>query len=150
MLATGAMEVRFKKNDAIKFTWTMPANEDGLRQLYRIVSMSPPEATGQFVADRFKLIDTPSYRDYFTRMFKGDAQRYMNQATLTKSELARITQQVVLLYGAQDRPVPFTEAAVPLANAIPQADLMRLANCGHTPSLDQPEKFLNIARSLFG
>ena len=150
VLATGAMGARFKKNDAIKFAWTMPANEDGLRQLYRIVSMSPPEATEQFVADRFKLIDTPSYRDYFTRMFKGDAQRYMNQATLTKSELARITQQVVLLYGAQDRPVPFTEAAIPLANAIPQADLIRLANCGHTPSLDQPEKFLSVARSLFG
>ena len=150
VLATGAMGARFKKNDAITFAWTMPDSEQGLRELYKIVSTSPPQATEQFVADRFKLINTPGYRDYFTRMFKGDAQRYMNQATLTKSELARITQQVVLLYGAQDRPVPFTQAAVPLANAIPQADLIRLANCGHAPSLDQPEKFLSVVRSLFG
>ena len=150
VLATGAMGARYRKNDAIKFAWTMPVNEDGLRELYRIVSTSPPAATEPFVVDRFNLINTPSYRDYFTRMFKGDVQRYMNQASLTKAELARIKQQVVLLYGAQDRPVPFAEAAVPLADAIPQADLIRLANCGHTPSLDQPEKFLATVRSLFG
>ena len=149
VLATGAMGGRYKKNDAVKFAWTMPKNEDGLRQLYKIVSTSPPEATEHFVSARFALIDTPAYRNYFTRMFKGDIQRYINQATLTKQELGRIKQQVVLLYGANDRPVPFLTAALPLARAIPQADLIRLANCGHTPSLDQPEKFLSVARSLF-
>ena len=59
VLATGAMGARYRKNDAIKFAWTMPVNEDGLRELYRIVSTSPPAATEPFVVDRFNLINTP-------------------------------------------------------------------------------------------
>ena len=150
VMTTGAMGARFRTNAAIELAWSMPKSEADLRRLYRQVSMLPARATDPFVPDRFKLVNSPGYRDYFTAMFAGDKQLYIDRATLTRAELKRIRAQVRLLHGANDRPVPYAQAAVPLADAIPQADLVRLANCGHTPALDQPAKFLAYARGFFG
>ena len=150
VLTTGASGVKFKLNKAIDFAWSMPRRASDLARLYTLVSVAPASETAGFAKERFKLVDTPEYRRYFTRMFKGDRQRYMDMMVLTKAELKRLKCQVTIVHGAQDQPVPFRQTAVKLAEAIPQADLIRLANCGHTPAVDQPDKMLDIARSFFG
>jgi 2-hydroxymuconate-semialdehyde hydrolase len=150
VMTTGAMGARFRANAAIKLAWSMPKSEADLRRLYRQVSMLPASATDPFVPDRFRIVSAPGYRDYFAAMFAGDKQRYIDRATLKPAELERIRARVLMLHGANDRPVPYAQAAVPLADAIPQADLVRLANCGHTPALDQAAKFLAYARGFFG
>ena len=101
--------------------------------------------TDAFVADRMRVLHSGNYGEYFTKMFSGNKQSILNQ-----SELKRIKCEVLMLHGAQDVAVPFDDAAVPLAELLPQADLVRLANCGHGPAMDQPAKFLDAARNFFG
>ena len=54
------------------------------------------------------------------------------------------------MHGALDVHVPFKTALLPLADSIPQADVIRLAECSHGPFLDQPQRFMSIAKSFFG
>ena len=150
VMVQGSVVAKYKVNKAIHLSWTFPETEADFRKLYEHITMSAAVMSDAFVKSRLGVLRRDDYGAYFSKMFKGDKQRYMDKAVLTQAELKRIKCQVTLIHGAQDRAVPFKQVAVPLADAIPQADLIRIANCGHGPSLDHPKKFLSAARSLFG
>ena len=99
---------------------------------------------------RLEVINCDGYDIYFSKLFKGDKQRYLDKTVLTPAELKRLKARVTLIHGAQDFAVPFIKAAVPLADSTPQADLIRIADCGHGASLDHPKKILDAGRTLFG
>jgi len=150
VLAQGAIGAKYKVNPAINISWNFPRKEAAFRKLYKYVMVDQSLMTDRFVKERLAIIRKDGYDEYFSKMFKGDKQRYLNKTVLTKAELKRIKCQLVFIHGALDKPVPFKQCTLRLADAIPQADVVRLANCGHGPSLEQPEKFLETARWLFG
>lgn len=150
VMVTGSLGAKYKLTDALRAGWTFPKTEKDFRDVYSRMVADTSLMTDEFVADRMRVLHSGNYGEYFSKMFSGNKQSILNQCVLTKAELRRIKCDVVMLHGAQDTPVPFDAAAVPLANAIPQADLVRLANCGHGPAMDQPGKFLEVARNFFG
>ena len=150
VLAQGSLGARFRLNKAVDLSWTFPSGEADFRALYEHITKSASVMSDGFVKSRLEVINRDGYGVYFSKMFKGDKQRYLDKTVLTPAELKRLKARVTLLHGAQDRAVPFKQAALPLADSIPQADLIRIANCGHGPSLDHPKKFLDAARTLFG
>ena len=150
VLAQGSLGARFKPNTAIDLSWTLPKSAADFRKLYEHITMDASVMSDAFVKSRLEVIRRDGYDVYFSKMFKGDNQRYLDKTVLSQAELKRLKCQVTLIHGAQDRAVPFKQAAVPLADAIAQADLIRIAECGHGPSLDHPKKFLDAARTLFG
>lgn len=150
LLVTGTMGAPFKLNKYLRAGWTFPKTEADFRTAYSGVVADPSIITDEFVRDRLKVLHAGDYGDYFSKMFKGQKQRYIHKAALTPAQIKKIKCEVVFLHGDKDRGLPFEETALPLAKAIPTADLVRLAYCGHGPSLDQPKKFLHAARGLFG
>jgi 2-hydroxymuconate-semialdehyde hydrolase len=150
ILVQGSLGKPMKNNPALHQGWSFPRNEAEFRSLYTVLLRGPTSLTSEFVRNRLALIAKDGYDDYFTKMFQGDKQRYLDKAVLTRAELKRITCKVHILHGANDAAVPFHEACLPLADALPQAHLTRLANCGHPCSFDQPESFLHVANAFFG
>jgi 2-hydroxymuconate-semialdehyde hydrolase len=151
VLAQGSLGARFRMNTAIRVAWSFPKDEAAFRRLYRYVTRNPKAVTSSFIKERFKVLNRDGYGEYFSSMFKGDKQRYLNQTVLSRAELAGLRRcAIVLLHGAQDSSVPFLEATLPLARSLPHADVVRLADCGHPCSFDQPDKFLKVAQVLFG
>ena len=150
VLVTGSLGAKSKLNGVLRRGWTFPESEKAFLNFYRSAVADPSVITKEFVKNRMEVLNQGDYGAYFTKMFKGEKQRYLDKSVLTKAELKRIKCEVLILHGAQDRAVPFKQAAVPLADAIPQADLIRLAACGHGPALDQSGKFVDVARGLFG
>ncbi len=150
VLVTGSLGAKYRLNDALRAGWTFPKNEQDFRDVYSRMVADTSLMTDEFVADRMRVLHSGNYGEYFAKMFSGNKQAILNKCVLTPDELKRIKCDVLMLHGAQDAPVPFEDAAVPLARLIPQADLVRLANCGHGPAMDQPAKFMDLARNFFG
>jgi pimeloyl-ACP methyl ester carboxylesterase len=66
------------------------------------------------------------------------AHRPLNLA----AHLHQIHQPVLVITGDDDRVIP-TRHSIRLAQAIPQAELTIIANCGHLPHEERPADFLN-------
>jgi pimeloyl-ACP methyl ester carboxylesterase len=73
----------------------------------------------------------------------------MQQVVLTDPRpwLARIKAPTLLLWGEQDRMIPFTNAA-DYVQAIPDAKLVALAGLGHLPQEEAPERSLAAVRAF--
>ncbi|MSP52097.1 MAG: alpha/beta hydrolase [Alphaproteobacteria bacterium] len=150
ILITGSLGVKYKITNALKQGWSFPPSEAAFKKLYSQMVADTSLMTPQFVKNRMKVLNSGNYRDYFSKMFKGSKQRILDQCVLSNAELKRIKCEVLMIHGAQDRPVPFDQVAVPLAKKLPQADLVRLANCGHGPAMDRSKAFLELSTNFFG
>ncbi len=149
VLATGSGGGRFKANRFIKMGWTFPTGETAFRRMYEKGVADASGLTDAFVKDRMEVLSQGDYGDYFSKMFKGEKQKWVDKMALSDAELKRITCKVLFVHGVLDVHIPFKTALLPLADSIPQADVIRLANCSHGPFFDQPERFMSIAKSFF-
>jgi len=150
ILATGAMGAAFAVNDATIRCWTFPETREDLRATARILIHDERHITDAYIENRVKtLFDDPSYKNYFTKMFAGDAQGYATAAVVTAEELAANRAAIRMLHGRNDAAFPCS-ITLKLAEALPQADVTLLASCSHSIALEQPEKFLLAAYELFG
>jgi len=150
ILATGAMGAPFAVNDATIRCWTFPETREDLRATARILIHDERHITDAYIENRVKtLFDDPSYKNYFTKMFAGDAQGYATAAVVTAEELAANRAAIRMLHGRNDAAFPYS-ITLKLAEALPQADVTLLASCSHSIALEQPEKFLLAAYELFG
>jgi proline iminopeptidase len=67
-------------------------------------------------------------------------------STEFREALGRLTIPVLLVHGERDpRPMWAVER---LAEALPDAELVRLAGVGHFPELEVPEKFRDVVRAF--
>jgi 2-hydroxymuconate-semialdehyde hydrolase len=150
LMLQGSMGHRTKVNTAMRVSWTAPKDEAAFRKFYRDIIKVKGEVSDAFIRERLRIVRKDGYDKYFNKMFAGDKQRYIDRASYSKAKLKTLKCEVLLVHGSDDTCIPFEEGAVPLAKAIPQADLVRIANAGHPCSLDMPEKFLAYATSFFG
>ena len=154
VLAQGALGAKTRLNRGIDIAWTHPKNEAAFRKLYKYVMLDPGTLSDEFVKERLAVINKDGYGEYFSKMFKGGKagkQRNLDMAILTKAHHKSLARcKIVLIHGAQDVSIPFEETTLALAKALPHADIVRLARCGHPCSFDQPQKFLKTAHALFG
>jgi 2-hydroxymuconate-semialdehyde hydrolase len=151
VLANGSMGVSFPLNDVIEASWEYPASLEAAKHLYeRILTVAPLEVRQQLITERLDLMAAPGYREYYSRLFAGPKQRYIDAAVLTKQELAQLTAKVLLVFGKEDNAVPYATAGIRLAGSIPQADLLCIAGSGHATMIEVPDKLCTIARWFFG
>src|SRR5690606_25176612 len=98
---------------------------------------------------RAELLFSGDYKEYYNAMFAGDPQRFIDAATLSADELASIRSEVLMLHGKEDRGFPAETLTLVLGKAIPQADVVLLADCSHSVAFEQPEKFVALATQFF-
>lgn len=147
---TGSPGTAFALTQALGAAWSFPNSVQELRDMYTYVVADPSALTDNFYESRLELLNTPGYAAYFSAMFAGDKQVYVDQMVLTRSELASIRAQVLFIHGIEDQVVPFTQATLPLMRLIKNADAALFGGCGHGPALEQPEKFMHAITGLFG
>ena len=150
VLTTGAMGASYSSNEAMEKSWNFPADLDAAKDLYdHILVALPDQVREDIVGDRISLMARDGYKDYFSNIFPGSPQKYIDQAVLSADEASRIRAEVLLVYGADDIAVPYATAGARLADALPEAHLLRLAGCGHAVMLDAPAKLAMIAKAFF-
>jgi 2-hydroxymuconate-semialdehyde hydrolase len=89
-----------------------------------------------------------TYGPYFSAMFSGSRQDFIDQTVLGASELAAVRCKVSMLHGRNDVGFP-PSITLDIATQLPQADVALFADCSHSIAMEQTEKFLAAAYSLF-
>jgi 2-hydroxymuconate-semialdehyde hydrolase len=150
VLTTGAMGARFVANEHTIRTWTFPETREELRRAGESLVFDKSVITDAYLDGRMKVLHSGDYADYFRSMFAGDKQAYIDAALLREEELKAIACDVLMVHGRNDLPFPFEQTTLAIARALPQADIVALGRCGHSPGIEHPEKLLSLARSFFG
>jgi len=150
VLTTGAMGARFPANEHTVRTWTFPATREALRLAGESLVYDTAIIDDAWIEGRAKVLHAGDYGSYFGSMFAGDKQRYIDQAVLDAGTLAAVRCPVLMVHGRDDKPYPFAGTTLKLAPSLARADVVALAQCGHSPALEQPEKLLHLARMIFG
>jgi len=149
VLTTGSMGTPFRINQYIERAWTFPRNRSELRQAAQALVFNHALIDDAYLANREAVLYQGDYEAYFSRMFEGNKQRYIDSAVLSPEDLSRIRCEVAMLHGRNDLAVPAEEATLALGRALPHADITLLARCSHSVAMEQPKKLLAAADGLF-
>ncbi|WJR75745.1 alpha/beta hydrolase [Bradyrhizobium sp. NP1] len=149
VMTTGTMGTVFPLNEHLVRTWSFPPTRDAIRLAARSLIFDESVITDPYIDGRVEVLHQGDYGDYFASMFEGDKQRYIDAAALDGRLLRDIVARVCMVHGRNDLPIPWQAASCRLAEFMPQADVMLLARCGHSPALEHPEKLVALARDFF-
>jgi 2-hydroxymuconate-semialdehyde hydrolase len=149
LAVTGCPGAPFQLTRALELGWTFPTSVDALRVAYEHIVADSSALTDEFFRERLGIINKPGYADYFSSMFGGNKQTYLDQLTLTAEQLAGIRCKTLFVHGVGDRVIPFAEGTLPMVCAIPSADAFLINRCGHGPALEHPRKFMHAIEGLF-
>lgn len=146
VITTGTMGVEYEPGTHGTMVWTYPENEDDLRATAHILVADHTLIDDAYIAGRRRILfDDPDYKEYFSTMFAGDKQAFVDAMVLTPQELESIQQPVLLIHGRDDLPLP-AECSLELGRRLPKADVMILDYCGHSVALEYPDKLVALAR----
>ena len=150
VLTTGAMGGHFAVNENTNLCWTFPETREDLRKAVECLVFDRSVVTDALLDSRMEILHDGEYGPYFRSMFAGDKQQYVDAAVLPADSLNRLTCDVVMMHGRDDRPFPYAENSLALSAAIPHADVILGGRGGHSPALEHPDKLLSVANLLFG
>lgn len=150
VLTTGTMGTRFSPNEETNRVWTFPATREDLKRTAETLIFDKDLITKEYIDNRMKVLHSGDYRQYFETMFAGDKQKYIEATILTEDELTAIAADVTMIHGRQDVCFPYKDTTLPISCHLPQADVLLLGRCRHSPALEHPERFMSCAHALFG
>ena len=114
----------------------------GLRAVY----FDPAKVTPDVARRRF-ISKLASNDGLVTKTFAANPA--VHAEVLTDAQAHTITVPTLVVWGAQDPLIP-VERARAIAAAIPGARLQLIEQCGHVPSLEQPEAFARVVNDFLG
>jgi len=150
LLLTGSTGQRFQIDEVGEAVWTFPKSRDELRQTMEYIIYDKSRITDDFLDNRMQVIDDPEYKEYFTKMFGGDKQAYVDATHFLDADLGKLKCDVAFVHGRDDRATKLTDTVLPMSQKMKKADLYAIARCGHGPALEQPSKFMMAANNLLG
>jgi 2-hydroxymuconate-semialdehyde hydrolase len=149
VLTTASIGAPFQLNPAAAKVWTFPRSRDELRNTAEVLIHDKSLIDDAYLDARMEILHADgSYGPYFTSMFQGDRQAYIDQVVLTDAELSRVKCAVTMLHGRNDLGFP-ASVSLAVAAKLPQADVVLLGLCSHSIAMEHPDKFLAAARLLF-
>ena len=117
--------------------YTTPSLE-AAQALIELINFDPRAATPDAIeARRQATVAQPWYPE----LFPAPRQRWVDDLSLTREELAGISVPVLLVHGAQDRVVPLRDAFLPLLELLPDVRGCAFGRCGHAASLEHTAEF---------
>jgi 2-hydroxymuconate-semialdehyde hydrolase len=149
VLTTGTLGTRFPINKSLELTWTYPDSREAVIETTKALVYDRSIITESFLDNRMELLQTPGYKEYFGKMFEVDHQFLIDSACLGEELLNGISADVLMMHGREDRPVPANQTSLVLGGMIRNCDVTVIGQCGHSPSMEHPEKVLSAAMQLF-
>ena len=149
LMTTATMGWRFAETEHTAKCWIFPETKDALRDALEALMYDRSGITDELLDYRMGILHDGVYGPYFSAMFEGDKQAFIDAATVSPEDLARITCPVMLVHGRNDIMFPAEGTTLPLAEQLPQADVLLLSRCAHLPALEYPDKLGPAMISFF-
>ncbi len=150
VLTTGAMGASFTVNEHTIRTWTFPNNRDELRRAAESLVYDKSLIDDAYIENRENVLFDGEYESYFSTLFNGDKQQYVDAAIISDEELAKISCDVMMLHGRDDLGFPAESLTLPISRSIAKADATVIGRCSHSIAMEHPAKLIGAADVLFG
>ena len=149
VLTSSSVGVSYPVPHALDAFWTPPADRQALRTVMERMVHDAAALTEPMIEDRWKLLTTGDYAEYFATMFARPRQRYIDAGAIADAEYRNLRAKVVMLHGRNDQPCPAELTTLAIAKRIPQADVHLFANCGHNLPREMAAEYVSVALKLF-
>jgi 2-hydroxymuconate-semialdehyde hydrolase len=111
---------------------------EAARALTELINYDRAAATPEAIAARHQaMLAQPHYGE----LFPAPRQRWVDDLSLTREELAGIAVPVLLVHGAQDRIVPLRDSFLGLLELLPDVRGHVFGACGHASPLEHTDEF---------
>jgi 2-hydroxymuconate-semialdehyde hydrolase len=117
--------------------YTTPSRE-AAQALIELIHFDPRAATPDAIEARYQATIA---QPWYPELFPEPRQRWVDDLSLTREELAGISVPVLLVHGAQDRVVPLRDAFLPLLETLPDVRGCVFGRCGHAAPLEHTDEF---------
>jgi 2-hydroxymuconate-semialdehyde hydrolase len=111
-------------------------SREAARSLLELISFGP--ATTEAVEARHQAMLA---QPWYSELFPAPRQRWVDDLSLTREELAGIPAPVLLVHGAQDRVVPLGDGFLPLLELLPDVRGHVFGRCGHASPMERADEF---------
>jgi 2-hydroxymuconate-semialdehyde hydrolase len=148
VLTTGTMGARVAASDGTVKTWSFPRNRQELQAAAEVLIYDKSVIDEAYLANREAVLFSGDYGPYFTAMFAGDKQAFIDAAVIPEETLKKITCDVTMLHGRNDLAFPY-EATMTIAQSLPQANVILIGRCSHSVAFEHPRMLVAAADALF-
>jgi 2-hydroxymuconate-semialdehyde hydrolase len=139
VVAVGSMGHPMTLPAGLDELWSYSAPSLGAaRALLHLINFDPSAATAEAVEARY---EATLAQPWYPELFPAPRQRWVDDLSLTRHELAGITTPVLLVHGAEDRVVPLRDAFLPLLELLPDVRGHVFGRCGHASPLERGAEF---------
>ncbi len=142
IVTMGSMGVAMALPYGLNEIWGYTPGTDQMRHVIGLFAHNRALITDELVGMRYQASLNPPVRDSWAAMFPEPRQRWVDDLALSGSELAAISQPVLLVHGRDDQVVPWRVSSAQLIDLLPDARLHILANCGHWTMIEKTQDFL--------
>jgi 2-hydroxymuconate-semialdehyde hydrolase len=132
VVAVGSMGYPMALPEALDALW----RAESAQAVAELITVAPPSA--ETVAAREAAM---ALQPWYTELFPAPRQRWVDDLSLTRDELAGIAAPVLLVHGAQDRIVPLRDSFLGLLSVLPDVRGHVFGRCGHASPLEHTEEF---------
>ena len=131
-------------NAALARFWTTPDSPAQLREAMAGAVYDASRLSDEQVAQRFATLQAGA-GDAFSAMMAGDREALLQSCWLPPELLRSLRAEGLLIHGRDDRPVPYRDSALHLADHIDRCTLVLLGRCGHNPLIERAQDVLRLA-----
>jgi 2-hydroxymuconate-semialdehyde hydrolase len=140
----GTMGVAMALPAGLDAVWGYRPSVEGMREIIGLFADDRRLITDDLVQMRYEASTRPPVRDSWAAMFPEPRQRWVDDLALSGSELARITQPVLMVHGRDDRVVPWTSSSARLVDLLPDCRLHVIGGSGHWTMIERTAEFLAV------
>ncbi len=121
-----------------------PGFKPAVRQALRDAVFDPALITDEIVAYYAALARRPGFR----HVYVSTAHNW-NAWAVQRPRFGELKMQVLIIWGEADGVHPIRQGAL-LRTLIPQAEMVRVPQCGHLPHVEQPDRVNALLRQFLG
>jgi len=146
----GTMGVAMALPPGLNTVWGYEPGAERMRTVIELFAHDRSLITDDLVDMRYRASLDPPVRDSWAAMFPPPRQRWVDDLALSGTELAGITQPVLMVHGRDDAVVPWQRSTLPLLDLLPDVRMQIIGGCGHWTMIEKTADFLAAVESFLG
>jgi 2-hydroxymuconate-semialdehyde hydrolase len=145
VVAVGSMGHPMALPPGLDSLWGYAPSRDAARALIELLNYDAAAATPEAIEARLQAsLAQPDYPS----LFPAPRQRWVDDLSLSRDELAAIAAPVLLVHGADDRIVPLADGALALLQVLPDARAHVFGRTGHASPLERMDEFNRLVTTF--
>lgn len=143
VVAVGSMGHPMTLPRGLDELWAYQPSREAARAVAELISPGP--ASEEVVEAR---LQASLAQPHYGSLFPAPRQRWVDELSLSRDELAAIGAPVLLVHGTRDRIVPVRDGALALLEALPDARAHLFGGAGHATPLEHADEFNRLVTTF--